>query len=169
MKVVANGQTGISIAALSASRRMKISTSGCCPAGYMTEAGPQEAILKGYNLYPHPSSELVLCDLENINRSDVTLLISSDVHQSLRYEELLQYMKQKQHTYLSFSPDELIDASESSIPFQMHNSNNVLHVLGDTSAANPTIAQAMFPIFLKLFRNLILQPNPYRPESGGAL
>ena len=49
-RIISGGQTGADQGALLAARALGISTGGTAPQGWLTEAGPQEELLRGFGL-----------------------------------------------------------------------------------------------------------------------
>ena len=50
MKIISGGQTGADLGGLEGARDAGIETGGWAPAGYRTEIGDQEELLKGFGL-----------------------------------------------------------------------------------------------------------------------
>lgn len=73
-RIVSGGQTGVDQAALIVARELGISTGGFAPRGWLTEAGPMEAVLRAYGLLEH-QGEYAARTRANIAEADHTLVL----------------------------------------------------------------------------------------------
>jgi hypothetical protein len=73
--IISGGQTGADQGALSAARDLGIPTGGTAPQGWLTEAGPQEALLRGFGLSECPEAGYPARTRQNVLDADGTLLV----------------------------------------------------------------------------------------------
>jgi hypothetical protein len=74
-KIVSGGQTGADQGALSAARKLRISTGGTAPRGWLTETGPQETMLKSFGLVECNEPGYAARTRKNVLDGDGTLLL----------------------------------------------------------------------------------------------
>lgn len=76
-KIISGGQTGADIGGLAGAKKAGIATGGTAPRGYLTETGPQHALLEGFGLVMHASANYRVRTLENVRHSDATLIFAT--------------------------------------------------------------------------------------------
>jgi len=74
-KIISGGQTGADTGALQAARDLGIESGGVAPKGWLTEDGPQEALLSGFGLTECEEDGYPARTRHNVIDSDGTLLI----------------------------------------------------------------------------------------------
>src|SRR5437879_2927105 len=74
-KLISGGQTGADFGALVAARELGIETGGAAPKGWLTERGPQEALLRRLGLSECEADGYPARTRRNVADSDGTLLI----------------------------------------------------------------------------------------------
>jgi Circularly permutated YpsA SLOG family len=75
IKIVSGGQTGADLGALIAARDLRIPTGGFAPKGWLTEDGPQEALLRSFGLIECEEDGYPPRTRRNVIHSDGTLLV----------------------------------------------------------------------------------------------
>jgi len=75
IKIVSGGQTGADLGALIAARDLRIPTGGFAPKGWLTEDGPQEALLRSFGLIECEEDGYPPRTRRNVVHSDGTLLV----------------------------------------------------------------------------------------------
>lgn len=84
LRVISGGQSGIDISALRAAKSVGLETGGCMPHGFRTLQNnrdtyrPDYAAL--YGMYEHASHDWIPRTRENVEKSDATLIIGTDLN-----------------------------------------------------------------------------------------
>jgi len=76
-KIISGGQTGADTGGLVAAQELEIETGGVAPKGWLTENGPQKALLRSFGLTECEVKGYPARTKRNILLSDGTLLIGS--------------------------------------------------------------------------------------------
>jgi len=75
-RVISGGQTGVDQAALWAAKSLDLATGGWAPRGYLTEDGPNPALLQSFGLVEHESPLYSPRRRANIRDADATLILA---------------------------------------------------------------------------------------------
>jgi hypothetical protein len=75
VKIISGGQTGADFGALTAARELGLQTGGVAPKGWLTETGPQEAVLRSFGLIECEEEGYPSRTRRNVRDSDGTLLV----------------------------------------------------------------------------------------------
>ena len=145
--IITNGQTGVAIAALTLAKKTGRDTGGCAPFGYMTEKGPQVEALKGFGLYYAPALDLLYSNIENINRSQATLILTLN-NESVD-QQTLEYLRQSQKPFAIANPSSQVITDDIRELFDV-NINNVLHIVGDQEGEAPGVAKQVMTYLKQL-------------------
>src|SRR2546422_5370938 len=83
-KIISGGQTGADMGALVSARELRIESGGVAPKGWLTEIGPQEALLRSFGLLECEEDGYPARTRRNVIDSDGTLVIGprSEEHTS---------------------------------------------------------------------------------------
>src|SRR5437867_5978377 len=76
-KIISGGQTGADMGALVSARELRIESGGVAPKGWLTEIGPQEALLRSFGLLECEEDGYPARTRRNVNDSDGTLVIGT--------------------------------------------------------------------------------------------
>jgi hypothetical protein len=74
-KIISGGQTGADMGGLAAGRELGIETGGTAPRDWLTEDGPQEALLRSFDLTECKTAGYPARTRQNVMDSDGTLLV----------------------------------------------------------------------------------------------
>ncbi len=74
-KIISGGQTGADMGALVSARELRIESGGVAPKGWLTENGPQEALLRSFGLLECEEDGYPARTRRNVIDSDGTLVI----------------------------------------------------------------------------------------------
>jgi hypothetical protein len=74
-KIISGGQTGADMGALVAARERGLESGGFAPKGWLTEDGPQEALLRSFGLIECDEDGYAIRTRRNVANSDGTLLV----------------------------------------------------------------------------------------------
>lgn len=76
-KIISGGQTGADMGGLLAGKALNIPTGGYAPRGWKTERGPQEELLKSFNLLEWQAFGYSARTFANVNICDATLIVGN--------------------------------------------------------------------------------------------
>src|SRR5439155_22053470 len=74
-KIISGGQTGADMGALVSARELRIESGGVAPKGWLTENGPQEALLRRFGLLECEEDGYPARTRRNVIDSDGTLVV----------------------------------------------------------------------------------------------
>lgn len=138
LRVISGGQTGVDQGALYGAREAGLETGGFAPANWMTELGPQQELLRRFNLKECRRGGYAARTLKNVQNSDGALLIG-DLHSgtALTQRYCLQVGKPifKLEWPLGFSKD---DATKL-LQWLELNTIETLNAVGNRESKNPGI------------------------------
>src|SRR5262245_11103197 len=155
-KIVSGGQTGADRGALTAARELGFQTGGVAPKGWLTETGPQEALLRGFGLIECVQSGYPARTRSNVVQSDGTLLVGpyDQGGSRLTFEIVTELKKPVFFVDLSSSHD---FESESGPVVEFRDwiereQIQMLNVAGSRESQNPGIAEFTRRFLLRALR-----------------
>lgn len=136
--------------ALLAARELGIASGGVAPRGWLTEIGPQEALLRSFGLIECASEGYAARTKENILQSDGTLLIGpyQDGGSKLTYKVAMEV---KKPLFLVGYPDHQ-DAGAALWQWLAHRDIQILNVAGNRESQSPGIAEFTRSFLIRVIR-----------------
>jgi hypothetical protein len=142
-KIISGGQTGADIGALLAARALGIETGGIAARGWLTENGPQESLLRSFDLNECEEEGYPARTRQNIALSDATLLAGpyESGGSKLTYDVAMQTNKPLFHVdYPADKDDDKRRISEFR-QWLEHHDVRTLNVAGNRESQSPGIAE----------------------------
>jgi len=154
-KIISGGQTGVDIAALRAAKAVGTPTGGCCPKGWLTELGPQPALLQSFGLFEHSSSEYPPRTRANVEAADCTLILADQIEGGSQLTaELCVRLKKP---FLPVSRDRMSAADEAGMVANWLAAvpHEIVNVAGNRESKSPGIEEEAEAFLRKLFLAVI--------------
>ena len=152
-KIISGGQTGADMGGLLAARDLGLESGGVAPKGWLTEDGPQEALLSGFGLTECEEDGYPARTRRNVMDSDGTLLIGPYRMGGTRLtHEIARQLKKP--LFLAPYPD-LPNAKDFRNWLERH-TIQVLNVAGNRESQSPGITE-----FTRSFLILALGASPH--------
>ncbi|PYS41215.1 MAG: hypothetical protein DMG14_08070 [Acidobacteria bacterium] len=145
IKIISGGQTGADIGALIAAQELGLETGGFAPKGWLTENGPQEAVLRSFGLIECDEHGYPPRTRRNVIHSGGTILVGK--HQiggsRLTYELATQLKKPLFLLACANPPGTKPDAArvEEFRSWLRQYQINILNVAGNRESEIPGIAE----------------------------
>ena len=152
-KIISGGQTGADMGALLAARDLGLESGGVAPKGWLTEDGPQEALLSGFWLSECEEAGYPARTRRNVMDSDGTLLIGPYLSGGTRLTYELATELNKPVFLVPYG--DLPNAEDFRNWLDRH-AIHVLNVAGNRESQSPGIAK-----FTRSFLVLALGVSPH--------
>lgn len=147
-KIISGGQTGVDIGALVGAKKLGIETGGEATKGYLTEAGPQVNILRGFGLRENDSSKYPVRTRSNISKADATIILATN-KSSAGTRLATSICNELAKPYLVIDP--FSDCIRAAREFVVEHKPSVLNIAGNRESSSPGIAARTAFIIVTLF------------------
>jgi hypothetical protein len=146
-KIISGGQTGADQAGLEAGRALKLQTGGTAPYNWMTDEGPQMALLKSYGLVAGPvdwKTYPIRTEM-NVKYSDATVIFGDPTSPGCSLT--IKYCQKHKKKFMINPPSFALKG------FVEMNEVKILNVAGNRESKNPGINSRAFEVLMGAFRN----------------
>jgi hypothetical protein len=140
-RIISGGQTGADIGGLLAAREIGIETGGIAPQGWLTENGPQEALLRSFGLVECEISGYPARTRQNIIVSDGTFLVGPYIKGGSKLTREIASQLHKPLFHLAFGGPVDQQQIEEFRDWLKRHAIKTLNVAGNRESESPGIAE----------------------------